>query len=318
MKSTRVSIAVIVATGLAVALPGSALAAGPTASTGGANAVTATSATLNGSANPNHNATTTHFEYGTTTAYSARTPDAPTNAAKGKQPASATVTGLAPLTTYHYRLVAVSNGGNATGNDRTFRTPAAPPNSATIAPSPGTMVFGRTTVISGQVTGPQNAGITVTLQQTPAPYTARFRNAGTTTTDNAGRYSFTVGPQVNTRYQVSAKTKPQVTSAVTQVRVRFAIAMATKGKRVRGGKRVTFSGVVKPAFDGGTVLIERRGKDRKFHTVARTLLAHSTVVGQSTYSKRIRVTRTGVFRTRVVHDTTHADGISSARRIRVG
>jgi hypothetical protein len=75
--------------------------------------------------------------------------------------------------------------------------------------------------------------------------------------------------------------------------------------------------VVKPAHDGGTVLIERRGSGGKFRTVARTLLAHSATAGQSVYSKRIRVTRTGVYRTRVVHDAFHADGISSKRRIGV-
>src|SRR4051794_8787163 len=125
MKRTRVSVAI--AASLALALPGSALAAGPTASTGAAKAVTATSATLNGTVDPNHNATAYHFDYGTTTGYGTSTPATQTNPAKGKQPASATVTGLAPLTTYHFRLVAVSNAGTATGNDKTFRTPAAPP-----------------------------------------------------------------------------------------------------------------------------------------------------------------------------------------------
>ena len=42
-------------------------------------------------------------------------------------PVSAALTGLQPATTYHYRLVASSDGGDAQSPDRTFTTAAQPP-----------------------------------------------------------------------------------------------------------------------------------------------------------------------------------------------
>src|SRR5436190_2026645 len=75
MKSVK-TVVFLCALGLAV--PGTALAAGPTGSTGGATAVTPTTATLNGTVDPNHNATIFHFEYGRNTRYGSRTPDAGT------------------------------------------------------------------------------------------------------------------------------------------------------------------------------------------------------------------------------------------------
>src|SRR5208282_6535983 len=52
------------------------------------------------------------FEYGTTTAYGASVPCSSLPApSAGEQPVSAIVSGLAPNTTYHYRLIAASPAG---------------------------------------------------------------------------------------------------------------------------------------------------------------------------------------------------------------
>jgi hypothetical protein len=83
--------------------------------TGDATSITATGATFNGSVD---GATTAHFEYGTTTSYGVAT-DAQ---AVTDGPVQATVTGLTPNTTYHFRIV--SNAGN--GADKTFTTAANP------------------------------------------------------------------------------------------------------------------------------------------------------------------------------------------------
>ena len=230
MKSVK-TIVVLCALGLAV--PGTALAAGPTATTGNATAITANTATLNGSVDPNHNATTFHFEYGRTTAYGSRTTEAGTDATKRKQPVSAAISGLAPTTTYHFRIVVSGGGTTVLGADKTFKTTAQPPNSIAVSPNPQTTVFGSSTVLSGQLTGPQNAGVTVTLQQQPFPFTGGFQNLATTPTDNAGNFSFTVPPAVNTRYQVQARTNPRVTSPVATVNVAYATSMHTASKRVR-------------------------------------------------------------------------------------
>jgi hypothetical protein len=88
--------------------------------------VSATSATLNGSVNPNGRATTWYFEYGTSTSYSAKTPVK--DAGLGTSPVSvaAGLSGLSAGRTYHFRLVATSDAGTSTGSDQTFFTSAAP------------------------------------------------------------------------------------------------------------------------------------------------------------------------------------------------
>jgi hypothetical protein len=227
------------------------------------------------------------------------------------------VTGLAPSTTYHFRIVATTSGNTVLGGDKTFSTPAPPPNTVAVAPNPATTTFGGTTTLAGQLTGQQNAGVTITLQQQPFPFTGGFQNVTTAPTDNAGNFSFRVTPTLNTRYQVQGRTNPRVTSPVTQVTVAYATSMRTKGKRVSNGKRVKFTGVVLPAHDGAAVLIEKRNRNGTFRKIGQTVLKHSTTLPQSTYSRTVRITRSGTFRVHVIGDPSRADGFSVTKRIRV-
>jgi hypothetical protein len=98
----------------------------PVVTTGASSNVTRTTAGVSGTVNPERLATTYHFEYGTSTAYGASTPATDAGAGTADVPASATLTGLAAGTTYHYRLVATSAGGTTPGVDMTFATQAAP------------------------------------------------------------------------------------------------------------------------------------------------------------------------------------------------
>jgi hypothetical protein len=119
----------LLATAVALFLiaPATAAAQDPSVTTGAAQPGT-TTATLNGTVNPNGAATIYRFEYGTTTAYGL---SSPTQSAGGTAdvPVQATISGLTASTTYHYRLVA----GDVEGADRTFTTTAATANPA--APS---------------------------------------------------------------------------------------------------------------------------------------------------------------------------------------
>jgi predicted lipoprotein with Yx(FWY)xxD motif len=78
--------------------------------------------------------TTWHFEYGTTTAYGASAPTPDADASGGLYTSvSQQVTGLAPGTTYHYRLVSTNSvEGTLASADQTFST------AATTAPPTGT------------------------------------------------------------------------------------------------------------------------------------------------------------------------------------
>jgi hypothetical protein len=105
--------------------------AAPTASTGPAGGVTDVAATLAGSVNSKGSPTSYHFEYGTTTAYGATTPATDAGSGVNAVAASASVGGLSPATTYHYRVVASNTGGVAQGGDQTFTTAPAGTSSAT-------------------------------------------------------------------------------------------------------------------------------------------------------------------------------------------
>jgi hypothetical protein len=86
-----------------------------------------TSAKLNASINPEGpQATKYHFEYGETEAYGQSTAETALTPGFEDQPASATVSGLQPSTTYHFRVVATNALSQTTlGPDQTFTT--APP-----------------------------------------------------------------------------------------------------------------------------------------------------------------------------------------------
>ncbi len=97
----------------------------PTAVTGATSGLTSTSATLLGtSTNPLVTAANSAFEFGTTTGYG-QTAGASGVAAGATEGESGPVSGLAPETLYHYRLVVFNGDGISRGADRTFITPAA-------------------------------------------------------------------------------------------------------------------------------------------------------------------------------------------------
>jgi hypothetical protein len=113
---------VLLAAGAAVA----AVAAAPAAITGPVSAVGATSATASGTVNPGGVSTNWFFEYGTSTSYGRRTPTRTAGAGTANVGVSAALTGLAPGTTYHYRLVATNTDGTTRGADGIFTTTSTP------------------------------------------------------------------------------------------------------------------------------------------------------------------------------------------------
>jgi CSLREA domain-containing protein len=114
---------------------GSYEVAPPVVSTGAATDVGRTGATANASVTPNAGVATVHFDYGTSTQYSSHSADQQT-AGVSPVAVSATLRGLKPNTTYHFRVVAVTMDGTSYGADQTFKTTLAPTISAlTIAPS---------------------------------------------------------------------------------------------------------------------------------------------------------------------------------------
>ena len=84
-------------------------------------------ATLSAQVVPNLSPTTARFEYGTTAGYGLSTAESGVLGADlFQRPTSATLTGLAPGTTYHARAVASNGIGSTSGNDVVFTTAPAP------------------------------------------------------------------------------------------------------------------------------------------------------------------------------------------------
>jgi hypothetical protein len=108
----------------------------PTATTGGASSVTATSAQVAGTVNPNGVATTYHVDYGLTSGYEAATTQQSAGSGSSPVPVSAALSALSPGTTYHYRVLASTTAGNAVGADKTFKTKAPKVTSVTFTGTP--------------------------------------------------------------------------------------------------------------------------------------------------------------------------------------
>ena len=90
--------------------------------------ITDTGATLKAQINPDGSDTKYQFQFGTDTSYSSGTvPANPVDIGRGTSDVAASVdlTGLAPATTYHFRVVASNAFGTIRGSDKTFTTYAS-------------------------------------------------------------------------------------------------------------------------------------------------------------------------------------------------
>ena len=100
----------------------------PGAVTGTATAVGSTTATINGAIDTNGAATSWDVQYGTTTSYTANSNYLTVANSAAPVPVSVQLTGLAPLTLFHYRIVAFHSGTSiGAGADGTFFTEPATP-----------------------------------------------------------------------------------------------------------------------------------------------------------------------------------------------
>ena len=100
--------------------------AAPVVSTGSADAISVSSARVSGRVDPRGRGTVVWFEYGTTPALGSKTAETDAGFAQGASTQRATLTGLQPGTTYHYRIAARSDAGTSVGQTRSFRTSAGP------------------------------------------------------------------------------------------------------------------------------------------------------------------------------------------------
>ena len=108
---------------------------GPSVATGSAGAITGYAASIAGTVDPNGLATTYRFEYGPTTAYGSVTATQSLAAGYRTGAVSASLAGLLPGRSYHYRVAATNASGTRYGDDATLATTALPPDVTTGAAS---------------------------------------------------------------------------------------------------------------------------------------------------------------------------------------
>jgi sugar lactone lactonase YvrE len=111
-----------------VTVTASSTATAPATATAVATAVTASTATLAGTVNPNGSDTHTWFFWGTNSSLSGATQTAMQDlgSTAGNQAVSASISGLAPSTTYYYQAVAQNSLGTTSGAIFSFSTDPAP------------------------------------------------------------------------------------------------------------------------------------------------------------------------------------------------
>jgi len=269
-----------------------ALAAGPpSAATGPATQVSYGSAVLTGTVNPDRGETSYYFQYGLTRDYGGQSAIASVGAGTRPVAVSLPVTGLQPLTAYHYRLVAVNASGAEMGADHVLLTTKVPLSLAILA-APSPVSFGGAITVQGTLSGTGNGEREVLLQGQPFGAPA-FQNVGNPELTSAtGTFSFPVlGLEATTSFRVVTTTNPPVASPVTVASVAPIVRGHIARTRRRGFARLY--GTVAPAENGAEAQIIRFVHGRSV-VVATTTLVPATATSSS-FSRVIRA-RPGVYR----------------------
>jgi hypothetical protein len=301
MRKTWRAVAIV---GALLCAPATAAAAEkPVVTTGAATSINEESAVLNGTVTPKGANTTYYFQWGTSSLYGAVTPAAAVAAGTGKNRISAPLTGLAPVTTYHYRLVAANSAGITRGKHRTFKT-RPKPLTFSLAATPNPVSVGGSTTLAGVLDGTQGDDRRIVIKYNPWPYTQGFLPVSNElVTNDDGSFSMTLpAVHMNTQFLVQLVARPEIASAPILLGTSLDV---TRHVRVRRGERrgrLRFRGRITPAVDGEQVLIQKlRLSDGIWRTVGETF-ARNAGESFSRYRKTIRQRRGGRYRVLVTDD----------------
>jgi hypothetical protein len=180
----------------------------PAVVTSSASGVTSTSATLNGTVNPEGADARWHFDGGTSTAYGNVAPSPSGDAGSGTSAVSesTTITGLSPSTTYHYRIEATNSAGTSYGSDVTFTTAPATP---VVVTSSASGVTATSATLNGTVNPDgtdahwQFDGGTSTAYGNVAPYPSGDAGSGTSAVSESTTITG-LSPSTTYHYRIEA------------------------------------------------------------------------------------------------------------------
>lgn len=230
-------------------------ASSPSATTTAASSIGPTSAHLNGSVNPNGEATTWYFEFGTSTSYGTRTTTQNAGAGTKSVHESSTLKGLAGGTTYHFRIVASNASGTSFGADQSLVTVSPP--------SVQTAPVLNISSTSGTLTGSLNpGGLSATWY---FQYGTSTSYGSKTTTQSLGSGHSTVAvnapisglsPGATYHYRLVATSSAGTSrSADATFATSPAVTLQAGALKVVHGNTVTLSGTVSSFTPGVTVAV---------------------------------------------------------------
>jgi len=290
-RSWRTAAALLLAL-LTLPAAAQAAAATPKANTNGAREVSYGSAVLTGAVNPNGSDTSYYFQYGLTRAYGSQTAISDAGSGSKAVPVRLGITGLQPLTVYHYRLVAVNSSGASIGEDEKLLTTKVP-LSLQILSSPNPVTFGGLVTVQGTLSGTGNASRGVVLQGNAFPFTAGFQTIGNPElTSPTGSFSFTVPNQEqSTQFRVLTTTNAPVVSPVTTESVAVRVSSHVARTKRRGFARIY--GTVTPSVIGAQVGVLRIAQGHGILAGGTVVKPGNSISGQ--FSRVVRVKK-GAYR----------------------
>lgn len=267
-------------------------ASAPKVNTTGPREVSYGSAVLTGSVNPNASNTSYYFQYGVTRAYGSQTAIADAGSGAKAVAVRLPISGLLPITVYHYRLVAVNSAGATIGDDEKLLTTKIPLSLAILA-SPNPVGFGGLVTVQGTLSGTDNAKRAVVLQANPFPFTAGFQSIGNTElTDANGSFSFTLfNQEQSTQFRVFTTTSTPVISPVTTENVAVRVSSHVARTKRRGFARIY--GTVTPAVIGAQVGMLRIAQGHGILAGGTVVKPRNSISGQ--FSRVVRVKK-GAYR----------------------
>ena len=293
-NSVLVALAFAFALALAASTGQAASPTAPSVSTGSVSNVTFSSAILDGSVDPRGQETNYAFQYGPTRSYGSQTPLSPAGNGTKTLRVSQSVSGLQPLTTYHYRIVASSQAGTTNGRDRTFTTPAIP-LSLVITGVPDPVVFGNSFLVEGTLSGTGAGNHEIVLQANPYPYLGGFQIVGNPEVTNpTGGFSFPfLGLLESAQLRVVTVGKPEVSSPPVLEKV--AVRVSFHAHSVRRPGFVRFYGTVAPAEVGALVGFQLLVPGHRSVNEGGTSVKAGTPT-VSRFSRVVRLHRRGLYR----------------------
>jgi hypothetical protein len=181
------------------------------------------------------------------------------------------------------------------GTIRSFRT-RPQPLGLQVSAAPNPVTFGQGATLTGTLTGTGNANRRVVLQQRLFPFTADFADVGAPQVTSAtGTFAFSslFLPQTT---QLRVRTDPPAAvSDVVTIGVAVRVKTNVSTTRVTRGRRIRFSGTIRPARAGAQFAVQKRTRDGRWVVVAGGITRGGSQ-NFSGFTRRVRIPRGGRYR----------------------